>query len=102
MSREIVREHRLMVLRASFNAEQRVAAFMLNLSRQMKERGYSATEFHLRMSRSELGSYLGMNIETVSRAFSELQHRGLLQVDKRHVRIADRDALAALFDPRVH
>jgi CRP/FNR family transcriptional regulator, anaerobic regulatory protein len=66
MSREIVREHSLMMLLGSMNAEERLAAFLLNLSQRLKARGYSPSEFHLRMSRAEIGSYLGMKLETVS------------------------------------
>jgi CRP/FNR family transcriptional regulator len=102
LSREIVRDHRLMALRGSLSAGEKVAAFLLNMSRHMKERGYSAREFHLRMSRGEIGSYLGINLETVSRIFSDLQQRGVLEVDKRHVRIADMQALTGMFAPRTH
>lgn len=54
------------------------------------------------MTRAEIGSYLGLNLETVSRTFSDLQQKGLLQVDKRHVRIADMQALTGMFEARVH
>lgn len=100
LSREIVRDQKLMALRGSLNAVERVAAFLLNMSGHMKERGYSPREFHLRMSRAEIGSYLGINLETVSRIFSDLQRRGVLDVDKRHVRIADMQALTGMFRPR--
>jgi CRP/FNR family transcriptional regulator, anaerobic regulatory protein len=102
MSREIVREHSLMMLLGSMNAEERLAAFLMNLSQRMKARGYSASEFHLRMSRAEIGSYLGMKLETVSRTFSAFQQQGLLDVDKRHIRILDLDRLARAFELRVH
>jgi CRP/FNR family transcriptional regulator, anaerobic regulatory protein len=102
MSREIVREHSLMMLLGSMNAEERLAAFLLNLSQRMKTRGYSASEFHLRMSRAEIGSYLGMKLETVSRTFSAFQQQGLLEVDKRHIRIVDLEGLARAFEVRVH
>lgn len=102
MSREIVREHSLMMLLGSMNAEERLAAFLLNLSQRMKARGYSPTEFHLRMSRAEIGSYLGMKLETVSRTFSAFQQQRLLEVDKRHIRILDLEALSRAFQPRVH
>ena len=97
MSREIVRDHRLMALRGSFSAGEKVAAFLLKMSRHMKDRGYSTREFHLRMTREEIGSYLGLQLETVSRIFSDLQRRGVLQVDKRHVRIDDMQALTGMF-----
>jgi CRP/FNR family transcriptional regulator len=102
MSREIVREHSLMLLLGSMNAEERLAAFLLNLSQRLKARGYSPTEFHLRMSRAEIGSYLGMKLETVSRTFSAFQQQGLLEVDKRHIRIADMERLTLALDMRAH
>jgi CRP/FNR family transcriptional regulator, anaerobic regulatory protein len=102
MSREIVREHTLMMLLGSMSAEERLAAFLLNLSRRYAARGYSEREFHLRMSRAEIGSYLGMKLETVSRAFSAFQQQGLLEVDKRHIRILDIEQLRRRFDVRVH
>ena len=102
MSREIVREHTLMLLLGSMNADERLAAFLLNLSQRLKARGYSGTEFHLRMSRAEIGSYLGMKLETVSRTFSHFQDQRLLEVDKRHIRIVDMDGLTRAFEWRVH
>ena len=101
MSREIVREHNLMVLLGSMNAEERLAAFLLNISQRMKARGYSQHEFHLRMTRAEIGSYLGMKLETVSRTFSAFQQQGLLEVDKRHIRILDLAGLTRAFEMRV-
>ena len=102
MGREIVREHGLMMLLGSMNAEQRLAAFLLNLSQRLKARGYSATEFHLRMTRADIGSLLGMKLETVSRTFSVFQKLGLLAVDKRHIRIVNLDGLQREFDARLH
>ena len=102
MSREIVREHSLMMLLGSMNAEERLAAFLINLSQRLKARGYSSHEFHLRMSRAEIGSYLGMKLETVSRTFSAFQQQRLLEVDKRHIRILDLDALARAFQGPIH
>ncbi|MCC2633514.1 MAG: transcriptional regulator, Crp/Fnr family [Ramlibacter sp.] len=67
----------------------------------MKARGYSPTEFHLRMSRAEIGSYLGMKLETVSRTFSAFQAQRLLEVDKKHVRISNLDGLTRAFETRV-
>ncbi|MDH4377286.1 MAG: fumarate/nitrate reduction transcriptional regulator Fnr [Ramlibacter sp.] len=102
MSREIVREHSLMMLLGSMNAEERLAGFLLNLSQRLKARGYSSQEFHLRMSRAEIGSYLGMKLETVSRTFSAFQQQRLLDVDKRHIRIVDLDGLTRVFQPQSH
>jgi CRP/FNR family transcriptional regulator, anaerobic regulatory protein len=102
MSREIVREHSLMLLLGSMNTEERLATFLLNISRRMKARGWSPSEFHLRMSRAEIGSYLGMKLETVSRTFSAFALQGLLEVDKRHIRILDLEGLGRLFETRMH
>lgn len=101
MSREIVREHSLMMLLGSMNAEERLAAFLLNISQRMKARGYSPNEFHLRMSRAEIGSYLGMKLETVSRTFSAFAQQRLLEVDKKHVRITDLTGLQRAFETHV-
>lgn len=98
LSREIVREHKLMALLGSgMDADQRLASFLLNLARRMEARGYSGSGFHLRMTRAEIGSYLGLKLETVSRAFSSLQQRGLLHVRGRHVGGLDRAGLVRLF-----
>jgi CRP/FNR family transcriptional regulator, anaerobic regulatory protein len=102
MSREILREHSLMMLLGSMNAEERLAAFLLNFSQRYAARGYSEREFHLRMSRAEIGSYLGMKLETVSRTFSAFQAQQLLEVDKRHIRITDLEGLKRRFEVRVH
>jgi CRP-like cAMP-binding protein len=83
MSREIVRDHGVMMLLGTMRAEERLAAFLLNLSQRFKARGYSPAEFNLRMSRDEIGSYLGLKLETVSRAFSHFQEEGLLAVHQR-------------------
>ncbi|MFN0164415.1 MAG: fumarate/nitrate reduction transcriptional regulator Fnr [Burkholderiales bacterium] len=89
MSREIVREHGVMLLLGSMRAEERLASFLLNLSQRFTSRGYSASEFVLRMTREEIGSFLGMKLETVSRAFSKFQDDGLISVQQKHIRIAD-------------
>ena len=89
LSREIVRDHGVMMLLGSMRAEGRLAAFLINLSKRLVRRGYSASDFHLRMTREEIGSYLGLKLETVSRLFSQFQKDGLIEVDQKHVRILD-------------
>jgi CRP/FNR family transcriptional regulator len=96
MSSEIVRESSLMMLLGTMSAEQRVATFLLNLSSRMKARGYSAAEFNLRMTREEMGNYLGMKLETVSRMFSKFQRDGLLETHGKKIRIVDLTALEAV------
>jgi CRP/FNR family transcriptional regulator len=70
-------------------AEERLAAFLLNLSQRFTARGYSASEFNLRMTREEIGSYLGLKLETVSRAFSRFQEDDLISVHQKHIQILD-------------
>lgn len=101
MSREIVREHGLMTMLGSMSAEERVASFVLNISQRMKARGYSPREFHLRMSRADIGSYLGMKLETVSRTLSAFHQQGHLEVDKKHLRIIDFDGLTRAMEMRL-
>ena len=89
LAREIVRDQGVMMLLGSMRAEERLATFLLNLSKRFVRRGYSASDFHLRMTREELGSYLGLKLETVSRLFSAFQKGGLIEVEQKHVRITD-------------
>lgn len=96
MSREIVREHGVMLLLGSMHAEERLAAFLLNLSQRFEARGYSRTEFVLRMTRAEIGSFLGLKLETVSRVLSRFAHDGLIEVNQKHVRILSTDGLRAI------
>jgi CRP/FNR family transcriptional regulator, anaerobic regulatory protein len=96
MSREIVRDHGVMMLLGSMRAEERLAAFLLNLSQRFNARGFSSAEFHLRMTRDEIGSYLGLKLETVSRAFSRFQDEGFIAVQQKHIRINDLAGLRRL------
>ena len=96
MSREIARDHGVMLLLGSMRAEERLAAFLLNLSQRFALRGYSPTEFHLRMTREEIGSYLGLKLETVSRALSHFQAQGMIAVQNKHLRILQIDGLRKL------
>ncbi|WP_233837805.1 fumarate/nitrate reduction transcriptional regulator Fnr [Paraburkholderia sp. ZP32-5] len=94
MSSEIVRESSQMMLLGTMTAEQRVATFLLNLSKRFKARGFSAVEFHLRMTREEIGCYLGMKLETVSRMFSKFQREHLVNANGKTIRIVDAQGLA--------
>lgn len=96
MSREIVRDHNVMLLLGNMKAEERLAAFLLNLSQRFALRGYSATSFHLRMTREEIGSYLGLKLETVSRILSRFQEQGLIKVQNRLIEIISHDGLKAI------
>ena len=96
VSREIVREHGVMLLLGSMRAEERLAAFLLNLVQRLHARGFSQSELVLRMTREEIGSYLGLKLETVSRTFSKFVEDGIVEVKQRHVRILNTDALKTL------
>jgi len=96
MSREIVRDHGVMMLLGSMRAEERLAAFLLNMSQRFTVRGFSPSEFNLRMTREEIGSYLGLKLETVSRAFSRFQEDGLIAVQQKHVHLLDLAGLKRL------
>jgi CRP/FNR family transcriptional regulator len=89
-----------MMLLGSMRAEERLAAFLVNLSQRFVSRGYSSSEFYLRMTREEIGSYLGLKLETVSRVFSKFQEQGLISVQQKHVRIIDIPRLRQLFGQR--
>lgn len=91
--RELVRDHKLLALIAHSHAEERVAAFLVQLSERMQERGYSPREFNLRMTRADIGSYLGTTLETVSRSLSAFAKRGIVKVDRRRIQLVDMDAL---------
>ncbi len=93
MSREIVRENGVMLLLGSMRAEERLAAFLLNLVQRLHARGFSQSELVLRMTREEIGSYLGLKLETVSRTFSKFMEDGIVEVKQRHVRILNPEAL---------
>ena len=101
MSREIVREHGVMLLLGSMRAEERLAAFLLNLVQRLQARGFSKTELILRMTREEIGSYLGMKLETVSRTFSKFADDGMVEVKQRHIHICDADALKRIVNPQI-
>jgi CRP/FNR family transcriptional regulator len=98
MSREMVRNHEVMLLLGA-RAEVRLAAFLLNLSQRFKTRGYSATEFQLRMTREEIGSFLGLTLETVSRLFSKLQQGNLVAVLQKRIHVLDAAGLRKIVSP---
>lgn len=96
LSREIVRDQGLLLLLGSMRAEERLAAFLINFSERFSARGYSRTEFNLRMTREDIGSYLGMKLETVSRMLSRFQDEGLLAVQGKAIRLLDVDRIKTL------
>lgn len=100
LAREVVRDQGLMLLLGRMQAEERVAAFLLNLSKRFALRGYSPLTFTLSMAREEIGNYLGLTLETVSRCFSRLKSAGVLRVENRHICILDLEALKKVIGSR--
>ncbi|MFM0316543.1 helix-turn-helix domain-containing protein [Paraburkholderia nemoris] len=93
LGEQIVREAAQMMVLGSLSADERVAAFLLDVSERNAQRGYSSAEFNLRMTREDMGSYLGMTLETVSRTLSRFQKRGLIDTQGKHIRIVDLEGL---------
>lgn len=96
MSKEIAEEQQLITLLSKNSAEERLAALLLSISARNNNRGLSSKEFHLPMSRSDIGNYLGLTIETVSRIFTRLHKGAIIELDKKHIKINDIDALRAV------
>ena len=93
MGEQIVREAAQMMVLGSLSADERVAAFLLDVSERNAKRGYSSAEFNLRMTHEDMGSYLGMTLETVSRTLSRFQKRGLIDTQGKFIRIVDIEGL---------
>lgn len=96
LSRELMRKQTMVSMLGALNAEARVARFLVSLSEKYGEIGYSRTIFNLRMTRQEIGSYLGLSLETVSRTLSALNGIGLISVDQRAIKIKEHDMLKVL------
>ncbi len=96
-SKEIQQDTNLLTLLGSKNAEERLAGFLLDFSSRFKKRGFSSTDFNLSMSRNDIGSYLGLAVETVSRLFTRFHDEGILHVERKHVQLKDMERLKTLF-----
>ena len=96
MSRELGEDQRQLQLLGGSGADQRLAAFLTDLSHRFHERGFSPREFNLSMSRQDIAAYLGMAVETVSRLLSRFSDEGLVAVDRKHIALLDREQLQAL------
>lgn len=93
MSREITEDQQLITLLSKNSADERVATLLLSISRRNARRQLSASQFRLPMSRVDIGNYLGLTVETISRVFSRMQKSGTLQVDNKEIEILDQEAL---------
>jgi len=98
MSREITKENKLLLTINKRTAEERIAVFLVSLSSRFHKLGYSAKEFNLPMSRQDIGNYLGLTIETVSRLFTKFQKSGLIKIDKKSICLEDLPTLHAICD----
>ena len=96
MSREITNDQSLITLLSKNTAEERVATLLLSISNRNMRRKLSGSRFRLPMSRADIGNYLGLTVETVSRVFSRFQKKDLLLVDKKEIEIIDFTKLRAL------
>jgi CRP/FNR family transcriptional regulator len=96
MSKEIARSHQVLLALGSMRSEQRLAALLSNLSQRLAILGYSPTDFVMRMSREEIGNYLGLTLETISRLFSRFARDGVIRISQREVKILDMHALNEL------
>lgn len=99
MSKEIASDQQLITLLSKNSADERIASLLLSISARNHSRGLSAEEFYLPMSRSDIGNYLGLTIETVSRVMGRLNRNGTIELDKKHVIILDMEELRNLAIP---
>ena len=96
MSREIREDQQMMLLLSKKTADERIATLLINLSARFRSRGYSANRFRLAMSRNDIGNYLGLAVETVSRVFTRFQQQGLVAAEGKQIDILDHAELCAL------
>lgn|GEM_PF-84600 len=96
LSKEIGHDTEMLLLLGKKSAEERLVAFLLSISKRLRKRGLSPTDFYLSMSRYEIGNYLGLAVETVSRLFTRFQGDGLLKVDRKHIQLRDPAGMEAV------
>ncbi|VAW65128.1 Fumarate and nitrate reduction regulatory protein [hydrothermal vent metagenome] len=102
MSKEIANDQSLLMLMAQKSAEERLAAFLVNLSTRLRARNFSETEFNLSMSRKDIGNLLGLTIETISRTFSRFQNEGILSTQRKYVNIHQLNTLKEMAGISAH
>jgi CRP/FNR family transcriptional regulator len=96
MSREITQDQQMIALLSRSNADTRIAAFLLSISTRHSRRNLSATRFNLPMSRTDIGNFLGLTIETVSRVFTRLQKQGVIAAERKAITILEISTLTEL------
>lgn len=98
IGREFYNDHTMLLLLGKRHGEQRLASFLLSISRRLQNRGFSPKEFNLTMSRRDIGNYLGLAEETISRLFTRFQEEGIVRVERKHLTIQDMDRLQTLIE----
>jgi len=93
LGKEVAFNHQLISSLVHQSAEQRLAGFILNLSNRLARRGLPSTEFNLSMSRSDIGNYLGLASETVSRVLTRMARSGAIRLQRKRIFILDRNLL---------
>lgn len=101
MSKKMKADQQIVMLISNQNAEQRIAAFLMNIACRMHRQGFSCLQFRLPISRGDIGNYLGLSIETVSRIFSRLQRQGLFQTTGKAVKVLEPEKLSSLSATRI-
>ena len=102
VSREISREQQMMMVLGQMSAEARLANLLTGFGVRFRERGFSATEFNLSMSRHDIANYLGLAVETLSRLFKKFQEKGYIRASRRNIKILDWKALYAVSKSNCH
>ena len=96
MGKEVTKDHAMLLLLGRMSAEEKLASFLVSLSKRMAQRHWKPTEFNLTMPRQDIANYLGLAVETVSRLFAHLQDQNIIEVDRRRVNICEMDRLQAI------
>ncbi len=102
MSQEILEDQELLLLLNKKSADERLAAFLINLSQRFKRRGLSSSHFRLTMTRSDIGNYLGLAVETVSRLLTKFQQNELIAVEDKEITIINVESLSQLAGTSCH
>jgi len=100
MGKEVTKDHAMLLLLGRMSAEEKLASFLISLSKRMAQRHWKPTEFNLTMPRQDIANYLGLAVETVSRLFAHLQDDKIIEVDRRRVNICDPDRLQSIVGDR--
>jgi CRP/FNR family transcriptional regulator len=93
MGKEVSDDHAMLLMLGKMSADEKIASFLLSISRRMQERGWKANDFVLSMPRQDIANYLGLAVETVSRLFAHLQEKGTIDVDRRRIHITNLNRL---------